>query len=584
MAERVGAERRQVMISGPSSSAIPIEHQQRSQAVRLPSISALLADADRALPSPSLSRSPREAGETLGPQGHSLLQKASPDLRPRALLPSIRDLPLITEQKPVGPSRWPPSPPHFLLPRPNQPSNLPPASGTAESPRLQQAKFECDRLLEILHRLRRQNRSRGIYSAQGDAFPPSSVYDHGECGVVLEYIDGELSAIAAREGPEVAHQVAESYGLHVDSRGMPFAGPPGRQPGMMSPETPSSRHLHSSSHGDYPNGRSQVGEAPFYTRERTASTSASSTSIGKEGYASHAGRADNSSTAWPALMASDTPGQRLPHARDPTAADFDSAPYHARMPHGHFSGSRPPLMAAENGLVSVRPTSSASAGRRSKAKRRVTKREGEAPACLGCGRLATAEWRRGPTGPRTLCNACGLLFAKMSRLRRAEANDASDPTLEELRIAVGASSKGQGRSGTPMASVEDASTSASQMPMQASSSSRSGDSISRSNSSSPVRADTSLGPVMPHDRQPMYSSGPPHHRQPMRVASIDSLLHAKPRSEAPRPHSPPPARHHHYQHVAPHSHPSHYHPYQRSPRMDEGRAGYPRHHRRQPSQ
>lgn len=26
--------------------------------------------------------------------------------------------------------------------------------------------------------------------------------------------------------------------------------------------------------------------------------------------------------------------------------------------------------------------------------------------CLGCGATETPEWRRGPLGPRTLCNAC----------------------------------------------------------------------------------------------------------------------------------------------------------------------------------
>jgi hypothetical protein len=30
----------------------------------------------------------------------------------------------------------------------------------------------------------------------------------------------------------------------------------------------------------------------------------------------------------------------------------------------------------------------------------------KATKCLGCGATETPEWRRGPLGPRTLCNAC----------------------------------------------------------------------------------------------------------------------------------------------------------------------------------
>ncbi|KAJ4479727.1 hypothetical protein C8J55DRAFT_76338 [Lentinula edodes] len=40
--------------------------------------------------------------------------------------------------------------------------------------------------------------------------------------------------------------------------------------------------------------------------------------------------------------------------------------------------------------------------------------------CLGCGATSTPEWRRGPMGPRTLCNACGLVYAKLIKKRDRE--------------------------------------------------------------------------------------------------------------------------------------------------------------------
>ncbi|ORY92570.1 hypothetical protein BCR35DRAFT_260139 [Leucosporidium creatinivorum] len=34
-------------------------------------------------------------------------------------------------------------------------------------------------------------------------------------------------------------------------------------------------------------------------------------------------------------------------------------------------------------------------------------------SCANCGRSSSAEWRTGPTGPKTLCNACGLRWSKV---------------------------------------------------------------------------------------------------------------------------------------------------------------------------
>lgn len=38
-----------------------------------------------------------------------------------------------------------------------------------------------------------------------------------------------------------------------------------------------------------------------------------------------------------------------------------------------------------------------------------------AQQCSHCGLRETPEWRRGPSGSRTLCNACGLFFSKLNR-------------------------------------------------------------------------------------------------------------------------------------------------------------------------
>ncbi|OQO10038.1 hypothetical protein B0A48_04394 [Cryoendolithus antarcticus] len=41
--------------------------------------------------------------------------------------------------------------------------------------------------------------------------------------------------------------------------------------------------------------------------------------------------------------------------------------------------------------------------------------------CHSCNRAETPEWRRGPDGARTLCNACGLHYAKLTRKQNSAA-------------------------------------------------------------------------------------------------------------------------------------------------------------------
>ncbi|KAI8369375.1 GATA zinc finger-domain-containing protein [Radiomyces spectabilis] len=40
--------------------------------------------------------------------------------------------------------------------------------------------------------------------------------------------------------------------------------------------------------------------------------------------------------------------------------------------------------------------------------------------CHSCNISETPEWRRGPDGARTLCNACGLHYAKLTRKKTTE--------------------------------------------------------------------------------------------------------------------------------------------------------------------
>lgn len=45
--------------------------------------------------------------------------------------------------------------------------------------------------------------------------------------------------------------------------------------------------------------------------------------------------------------------------------------------------------------------------------------------CHSCNRAETPEWRRGPDGARTLCNACGLHYAKLTRKANSAGKGAS---------------------------------------------------------------------------------------------------------------------------------------------------------------
>jgi len=51
--------------------------------------------------------------------------------------------------------------------------------------------------------------------------------------------------------------------------------------------------------------------------------------------------------------------------------------------------------------------------------------------CYTCGRTDSPEWRKGPTGPKTLCNACGLRWAK--RIKKTDKGKTSFPEDASLK-------------------------------------------------------------------------------------------------------------------------------------------------------
>jgi hypothetical protein len=67
-------------------------------------------------------------------------------------------------------------------------------------------------------------------------------------------------------------------------------------------------------------------------------------------------------------------------------------------------------------------------------------------SCRDCGTTSTPQWRCGPTGPRSLCNACGVRYKKglavggwpaRPKGRGGGGGKAGGAALEEVAVAVG---------------------------------------------------------------------------------------------------------------------------------------------------
>lgn len=116
------------------------------------------------------------------------------------------------------------------------------------------------------------------------------------------------------------------------------------------------------------------------------------------------------------------------HARYPSTAHvpFSNTAYSGQSNHLHSYESKPGQLADTKKRMSTlespeKPPKGKLAKymKTNKASNRSNQQANH--VCQACQATSTPEWRKGPTGPRTLCNACGLLYAKICRKREQDA-------------------------------------------------------------------------------------------------------------------------------------------------------------------
>ncbi|OAR00840.1 hypothetical protein LLEC1_06862 [Akanthomyces lecanii] len=90
--------------------------------------------------------------------------------------------------------------------------------------------------------------------------------------------------------------------------------------------------------------------------------------------------------------------------------------------HGITTGNTSPLLIKGDAGIAIPKDRD---GRMGEKKKKI--KVSEEYVCTDCGTLDSPEWRKGPSGPKTLCNACGLRWAKKEK-KRSKLNSGSQPT------------------------------------------------------------------------------------------------------------------------------------------------------------
>ncbi|KAG8933115.1 hypothetical protein FRC02_012407 [Tulasnella sp. 418] len=132
-------------------------------------------------------------------------------------------------------------------------------------------------------------------------------------------------------------------------------------------------------------------------------------------------------------------GVKKPSGESTFPTGDDAEAFHRPALQAIFGDNKEAQEIAERDMRTIRTKRSLSQGGLlppNKGKYKKRSRASPPGKCHSCNITETPEWRRGPDGARTLCNACGLHYAKLVRKRDAARPKRSIPGGPHIDIAT----------------------------------------------------------------------------------------------------------------------------------------------------